>query len=157
MKNKKLIIYIHGWNSHKKARKAVLIADELKSNIDFEVCSLTLHHHPREAISQLTEIIEMERKNREVCLIGSSLGGYFSVYLAEKYNLKLQAPRATLRCLQYAPRIIRASLLRDTAEAHVRNRFVVLMQLLCHHKVSWSRYWYSKFSLWLSSIRRMLV
>ena len=35
MKNKKLIIYIHGWNSHKKARKAVLIADELKSNIDF--------------------------------------------------------------------------------------------------------------------------
>ena len=30
----------------------------------------------------------MERKNREVCLIGSSLGGYFSVYLAEKYNLK---------------------------------------------------------------------
>ena len=88
MKNKKLIIYIHGWNSHKKARKAVLIADELKSNIDFEVFSLTLHHHPREAISQLTEIIEMERKNREVCLIGSSLGGYFSVYLAEKYNLK---------------------------------------------------------------------
>ena len=64
MKNKKLIIYVHGWNSHKKARKAVLIADELKSNIDFEVCSLTLHHHPREAISQLTEIIEMEKKKQ---------------------------------------------------------------------------------------------
>ena len=34
MKNKKLIIYVHGWNSHKKARKAVLIADQLKSNVD---------------------------------------------------------------------------------------------------------------------------
>jgi len=88
MKNKKLIIYVHGWNSYKKARKAVLIADELKSNLDFELVSLTLHHHPRKAINQLSEIIETERENREVCLIGSSLGGYFSVYLAEKYNLK---------------------------------------------------------------------
>ena len=37
MKNKKLIIYVHGWNSHKKARKAVLIADQLKSNVDFDL------------------------------------------------------------------------------------------------------------------------
>ena len=88
MKNKKLIIYVHGWNSYEKARKAILIAEELKSNTDFELISLTLHHHPREAIKQLSKIIEIQRKNREVCLIGSSLGGYFSVYLAEKYNLK---------------------------------------------------------------------
>tara|TARA_B100000989_G_scaffold97897_1_gene71353 strand:- start:994 stop:1569 length:576 start_codon:yes stop_codon:yes gene_type:complete len=88
MKNKKLIIYVHGWNSHEKARKAVLIAEELKLNINYEVSSLTLHHHPREAINQLSEIIKTEKKNREVFLIGSSLGGYFSVYLSEKYNLK---------------------------------------------------------------------
>ena len=72
MKNKKLIIYIHGWNSHKKARKAVLIADQLKSNVDFEVCSLTLHHHPREAINQLTEIIEIERNN-PLCRYSNSI------------------------------------------------------------------------------------
>ncbi len=38
------------------------------------------------AISTLEELIESY--NKDVYLIGSSLGGYYTIYLAQKYNLK---------------------------------------------------------------------
>ena len=85
---KDLIIYIHGWNSSGNARKAGLLRDELANNAEYEVVSYTLKSHPREAIKQLTEIIESEKESRKVHLIGSSLGGYYAVYLAESLNLK---------------------------------------------------------------------
>tara|TARA_B100000674_G_C37840602_1_gene915074 strand:- start:155 stop:739 length:585 start_codon:yes stop_codon:yes gene_type:complete len=85
---KDLIIYIHGWNSSGNARKAVLLKEELANNSQFEVDSITLKSHPREAIKQLTEVIESEKESRKVHLIGSSLGGYYAVYLAESLNLK---------------------------------------------------------------------
>ena len=88
MKNKKLILYIHGWNSYAGARKALLLQDMLKNNSDFEVASITLDSHPRHAIRQLEKIIEKEIKTRKVNLIGSSLGGYYATFLSEKYDLK---------------------------------------------------------------------
>ena len=42
MKKPNLIIYVHGWNSHAKARKAELLISELKDNNDYEVLSVTL-------------------------------------------------------------------------------------------------------------------
>ena len=85
---KDLIIYIHGWNSSGNARKAELLKKELANNTEYEVASYTLKSHPREAIKQLAEIIESEKESRKVHLIGSSLGGYYAVYLAESLNLK---------------------------------------------------------------------
>ena len=60
MKKPNLIIYVHGWNSHAKARKAELLISELKDNNDYEVLSVTLKSHPREAIEQLSQIIDKE-------------------------------------------------------------------------------------------------
>ena len=85
---KDLIIYIHGWNSSGNARKAELLKKELANNTEYEVASYTLKSHPREAIKQLAEIVESEKESRKVHLIGSSLGGYYAVYLAESLNLK---------------------------------------------------------------------
>ena len=88
MKNKDLILYIHGWNSYKDARKAVLLKNEINSNKNFEVDSITLKSHPKEAIQQLSNYIEDHKGQRKVHLIGSSLGGYYATFLSEKYNLK---------------------------------------------------------------------
>ena len=60
---KDLIIYIHGWNSSGNARKAELLKEELANNAEYEVASYTLKSHPREAIKQLTEIIESEKES----------------------------------------------------------------------------------------------
>ena len=88
MKNKDLILYIHGWNSYKDARKAVLLKNEINSSKNFEVDSITLKSHPKEAIQQLSNYIEEHKVQRKVHLIGSSLGGYYATFLSEKYNLK---------------------------------------------------------------------
>ena len=88
MKNKDLILYIHGWNSYKDARKALLLKDKINPSINFQVESITLQSHPKEAILQLSKYIEKERGERKVHLVGSSLGGYYATFLSEKYNLK---------------------------------------------------------------------
>lgn len=88
MKNKDLILYIHGWNSHRDARKALLLKDKINSSKNFQVESITLQSHPKEAILQLSKFIEKERGERKVHLVGSSLGGYYATFLSEKYNLK---------------------------------------------------------------------
>ena len=40
---KDLIIYIHGWNSSRKARKAELLKEELANNPEYEVTSCLLY------------------------------------------------------------------------------------------------------------------
>ena len=88
MNKRDLILYVHGWNSHANARKAQLIEHELKNHEIFDTASLTLKNHPREAIKQLTEFILEKQSKYNVHLVGSSLGGYYSVFLAETLNLK---------------------------------------------------------------------
>ena len=56
MNKRDLILYVHGWNSHAKARKAQLIEHELKYHEIFETASITLNNHPREAVKQLTAV-----------------------------------------------------------------------------------------------------
>ena len=88
MNKRDLILYVHGWNSHANARKAQLIEHELKHHEIFDTASITLNNHPREAVKQLTEFISEKQSRYNVHLVGSSLGGYYSVFLAENLNLK---------------------------------------------------------------------
>ena len=83
---KKNILYIHGFNSSPFSLKAEQTRQYLAKNfadIDF-VCP-QLATTPANAIIQLEGIIEKE-PNTVWSFIGSSLGGYFASYLAEKYH-----------------------------------------------------------------------
>lgn len=80
-----MILYIHGYGGHGKGVKASMMREYCKSqNISFLAPSLS--YIPDLAIQTLEEIIE----NLEggITLVGSSLGGFYSIYLAAKYNLK---------------------------------------------------------------------
>ena len=80
-----MIIVIHGFGSAGRAGKAMLFRDYFKSI--GEVCiAPSLSYVPELAIDTLEQLIESS--NEEVMLIGSSLGGYYAIYLAEKYGLK---------------------------------------------------------------------
>lgn len=80
-----MIIYIHGFGSSGFGGKATLFKEEFKENIILP----SLSYVPTLAIHTLEQLIELlVNKKEEVSLVGSSLGGYYAIYLANKYNLK---------------------------------------------------------------------
>ena len=79
-----MIIYIHGFGSSGQGGKANLFRDYFKSKGQSFIAP-SLSYVPELAVSTLEELIN---SYDEVELIGSSLGGYYSIYLAEKYGLK---------------------------------------------------------------------
>ncbi|SEM86770.1 hypothetical protein SAMN04487857_10662 [Pseudomonas sp. ok272] len=80
------VLYIHGFNSAPSSKKASqLVGVMQRLGLGDELRVPALHHHPREAIGQLERAIaELGRP----LLVGSSLGGYYATYLAERHGLK---------------------------------------------------------------------
>jgi len=82
-----MIIYIHGFGSSGEASKAKLLrAYCQEKGIRFIAPSLPTI--PDLAIKTLSELIESYQANEPVYLMGSSLGGYYALYLSDKYDLK---------------------------------------------------------------------
>lgn len=80
-----MIIYIHGFGSSGFGGKATLF----KEYFEEEIIMPSLSYVPALAISTLEELIELfQERDEEVSLVGSSLGGYYAIYLAQKYDLK---------------------------------------------------------------------
>lgn len=79
-----MIIYIHGFGGSGEGMKSKAFREYFKEkNVDF--ISPSLSYVPELAIQTLEELIE---SYRDVTLIGSSLGGYYAMYLSNKYNIK---------------------------------------------------------------------
>lgn len=80
-----MIIYIHGFGSSGHGGKATLFREYFEE----EVIAPSLSYVPNLAIDTLEQLIELLlEKGENVGLVGSSLGGYYSIYLANKYDLK---------------------------------------------------------------------
>ena len=89
-----MLIYIHGFNSSPESFKASLLRKFVVS-MDLEDTFLVpeLSSIPSMAIQQLENLVQenmlkAEASNSSVCLIGSSLGGYYATWLAEKYGCR---------------------------------------------------------------------
>ena len=90
-----MLLYIHGFNSSPASFKASL----LKQYVDALHGPGCLHIPllsgvPATAIAQLTALIEpvinngKKKPRQQICLIGSSLGGYYATWLAEQYGCR---------------------------------------------------------------------
>ncbi|GGK65348.1 YqiA/YcfP family alpha/beta fold hydrolase [Amphritea balenae] len=83
-----LFIYIHGFNSSPDSFKARFFADWMAENGRAEeVIVPQLPHWPARAVALLEQLVEANA-DRNITLIGSSLGGYYSTWLVEKYGLR---------------------------------------------------------------------
>ena len=80
-----MIIYIHGFSSHGYGGKARALR-EYYADKEEAFIAPSLSYIPELAIQTLEELIEVCGK--DVKLIGSSLGGFYTIYLAQKYGLK---------------------------------------------------------------------
>lgn len=82
-----MILYLHGFCSSPVSWKAKLLGETLaaKGLAAHFVCP-ALSTAPRQAIAQAQAIIETD--GTLVTLVGSSLGGHYATWLAERYDLK---------------------------------------------------------------------
>jgi hypothetical protein len=84
--NNKNILYIHGFNSSPQSLKAQQTQQYLGTHYpDVKFYCPQIESSPKAAIKQLIQILN--KNEGDWHLMGSSLGGYFSTYLSEKYQL----------------------------------------------------------------------
>ena len=80
------ILYIHGFNSAPESKKASQLTSVMQQmGLGEQLRVPALHHHPRQAIAQLEGAIG---ELGSPLLVGSSLGGYYATWLAERHGLK---------------------------------------------------------------------
>ena len=86
MKSQKLL-YLHGFNSSPQSHKAQLVAQYMAAHncLDLLLCP-QIPTVPEEARQSLEQIVEQTLQHHALNYIGSSLGGYYATYLAEKYS-----------------------------------------------------------------------
>ncbi|BDX03731.1 esterase YqiA [Marinomonas pontica] len=83
-----VLLYIHGFNSSELSHKATVLSDAAGAmGLGDRILSPRLSWQPAQAIHQLERIIDANL-SQGITLIGSSLGGFYAAYLAEKYQIK---------------------------------------------------------------------
>jgi predicted esterase YcpF (UPF0227 family) len=79
-----LIVYLHGFNSSPRSHKAQLMQRYMaERGLAHEYACPALPPLANEALAAVQPFI-----GRDCCLVGSSLGGFYATYLAEKHALK---------------------------------------------------------------------
>ena len=81
-----MLIYIHGFNSSPASSKAQLLKVRLEAlGRGAEFAAPALPHSPAQAAALLDALAT---RHPGAALVGSSLGGYYATYLAERHGLK---------------------------------------------------------------------
>jgi uncharacterized protein len=83
-----VLIYLHGFNSSPASRKAQVLARAMADRgLRHEYVCPPLTHWPEHAIGAIEA--EMARiPRRSITLVGSSLGGFYATWLAEKHDVR---------------------------------------------------------------------
>ena len=89
-----LLVYLHGFRSSPRSSKAVLTGDTIKelstSDHPYEWYCPQLVASPKASMDMVIQHIDSSKHDRLI-VMGSSLGGYYANYLAEKYGCKAVA------------------------------------------------------------------
>ena len=104
-----LLVYLHGFRSSPRSSKAVMTGEAIKtlSTVDnpIEWYCPQLLVSPKASMDMVTAHIDQAKADR-VVVIGSSLGGFYTNYLAEKYGCKAVALNPAVRAArELAPHV----------------------------------------------------
>ncbi|WP_333002570.1 esterase YqiA [Vibrio coralliilyticus] len=84
-----LLLYIHGFNSSPLSHKANVMKEYCQQHRpDIKVVVPQLPCFPQQAAECLLNIIEQHKDDYQIGLIGSSLGGYLSMWLNRQFGFK---------------------------------------------------------------------
>lgn len=77
-----MIVYLHGFNSSAQSHKAQLLGDYLaERGLRAQYACPDLPPHPAEVIRAIEPF-------SKACFVGSSLGGFYATYMAEKHGAR---------------------------------------------------------------------
>ena len=82
-----MIIYLHGFNSSPLSAKAQYLETHLRQRRERLYACPKLPHQPDGAIAVIENELARYPSNR-LTLVGSSLGGFYATWLAEKHGLR---------------------------------------------------------------------
>jgi predicted esterase YcpF (UPF0227 family) len=83
---KQCVVYLHGFNSSGNAQKSQILQAAIGLHApELAYYSPTLIHHPEKAISELQAYLDQQATAYNFCFVGSSLGGFFAIYFANRY------------------------------------------------------------------------
>lgn len=86
-----LLVYLHGFRSSPRSSKAVMTGNAVNTlsskDKPFEWYCPQLLASPKMSLDMVTRHIDQSNADR-IVIIGSSLGGFYANYLAEKYDCK---------------------------------------------------------------------
>ncbi|AAZ98527.1 esterase [Thiobacillus denitrificans ATCC 25259] len=83
-----MIAYLHGFNSSPASGKARLLGEHMASlGREADYYCPALPNSPREAVA-FVEADLAQRHPQSITLVGSSLGGFYATYLAERHGWK---------------------------------------------------------------------
>ena len=89
MSKPSLLLYIHGFNSSPLSHKANVMKEYCQQHRpDIKVVVPQLPCFPQQAAECLLNIIEQHKDDYHIGLIGSSLGGYLSMWLNRQFGFK---------------------------------------------------------------------
>jgi len=93
------IIYLHGFNSGPQSVKGQMLARAAANLADPPRFHLPqLHHRPARAMRDVGVWIDREvAAHDDLTLVGSSLGGYYATFLAEKHGARAVAINPAIR------------------------------------------------------------
>ena len=81
------LLYLHGFNSSPQSHKAQLITQYMADRACSELLLCPqIPVVPAQAMRFLEQLVEDTLKQHSLNFVGSSLGGYYAIYLAEKYS-----------------------------------------------------------------------
>jgi predicted esterase YcpF (UPF0227 family) len=84
----KVIIYLHGFNSSPQSEKACVTCDYFEKHSNaFKIYVPALPPRPKNAIQVVDDLVQALGRESIAGFIGSSLGGYYSLYFQHRYHL----------------------------------------------------------------------
>lgn len=126
----KYLIYLHGFNSSPQSEKAQLTTDYFQSQSkqtdqEFEIFVPALPPSPLGAISLVHDLIKLHGRENLLGFIGSSLGGFYSIYLQQYYSQKEYIPKAILINPSVRPYDLLTKYLGENQNMYTGERYIV--------------------------------
>ena len=126
----KYLIYLHGFNSSPKSEKAQLTIDYFHSYSEsagqnIKIIVPALPSAPLDAISLVHRLVEEQGRESLLGFIGSSLGGFYSLYLQNYYFQADNIPKAILINPAVRPYDLLTEYLGENQNMYTGERYII--------------------------------